>query len=135
MGEGRDGDPRMPEVCPQHLQQEQVLQLLPVEGGSLGVGDRAEQGEPEDLQVRLSVCGAGLGLCQPGQQVNKKIVFPFLKHRCIELFELCTVQYDMYEHVINCIIQQKHAKKIFYIYNEIKINYILDVREEKHNKI
>jgi hypothetical protein len=27
--------------------------------------------------VRLSVCGAGLGLCQPGQQVNKKIGFPF----------------------------------------------------------
>jgi hypothetical protein len=25
--------------------------------------------------VRLSVCGAGLGLRQPGQQVNKKMTF------------------------------------------------------------
>ncbi len=76
-----------------------MLQLLPVEGGSLCVGYRAEQGEPEDLQVRLSVCGAGLGLCQPGQQVNKKMTF--FKHRCIEI--LSELYKYLYRNVVRIV--------------------------------
>ena len=61
---------RVSQVCAKHLQQEQVLQLLPTEGGPLGVGHPAQQGQQEDLQVRLPLCGPGLGLFQSDQQVR-----------------------------------------------------------------
>ena len=47
-----------------------MFQLLSVEGGPLGLGHRAEQGEQEDLQVWVPICGPWLGLLQPNQQVE-----------------------------------------------------------------
>ena len=59
----------MSQVLAQHLQQEQVLQLFPVEGGPLRLGYPAQQGQQEDLQVRVPLRGPRLGLLQPYQQV------------------------------------------------------------------
>lgn len=51
----------MQQVRAEHLQQEQVRQLLPDPGAALQRGPRGQQGHEDRQQVRLLVGGAELG--------------------------------------------------------------------------